>query len=143
MKAIQAFESQGKQIIYVSFGTVVGNLLWNFPGADEGLKGKTLQARSSGRVFCTALWKLILDSLGGRSASNCASSSSSLPPLSLTFPADFTLPLPLFSSSDMYGVVLSSGPHFKDLNLPVPDNVIVREFVPQVEVLSRSDIFIT
>merc|ERR1711929_61700 len=52
---------QGKTIVYVSFGTVATNPhFWNYNPSPTKMFG----AKSSGKVFCQAMWQRIFEAFG-------------------------------------------------------------------------------
>jgi len=58
---LQKYKEQGKTIVYVSFGTVATNPhFWNYNPSPTKMFG----AKSSGKVFCQAMWQRIFEAFG-------------------------------------------------------------------------------
>merc|ERR1712176_373562 len=58
---LQKYKEQGKTIVYVSFGTVATNPhFWNYNPSPTKMFG----AKSSGKVFCQAMWQRIFEVFG-------------------------------------------------------------------------------
>ena len=113
MDRIEQWKAEGRKVIYASFGTVASNMVWNWEEADSGE------------------WYAPHKCLGARQSGKVYCTHL------------FTQLMEAFGGTRDVAVVLSSGPHFDECGLEVPENFLVRPSVPQVEVLEHVDAFVS
>merc|ERR1712039_19105 len=105
-----AAKSAGRQVVYISMGTVATGKFWDVPFGFFG-KGNGLEA-CDGKTLIQHVFKAALEAVG---------------------------------NDNGVLLVISTGPQDDvfDAMPELPDNLLVRQAVPQLEVLQRCDVFIT